>query len=74
MDDLIDTIAKHYSITPEGMSISPDQSSRGPRGACKILKAEFTRLLGCTVARANANLKLRCKHYIRERRSIIVEY
>ena len=58
LDTLIDTVAKTYSNTPEGLSISPDLSSRGPRGTNRILKAQFTRLIGCTAAIANADLKL----------------
>ena len=48
-------------------------SSRGPRGAYRILKAQFIRLLGCTAARANANLKLRRKHYIRPTRAAAIQ-
>ena len=72
-DTFIETIAKTYANTPEGMAISPDLSSRGPRGAYKILKSQFIRLLGCTAARANADLKLRRKHYIRPTKAAAIQ-
>ena len=64
--DIIKTAAKAASITPEGILLSPELTSTGPHGSYAILKAQFTRLIGCTAARANAELKLRRKHYVRD--------
>ena len=64
LNDIIDTAAKTFSTTPEGLAVSPELSPSGPNGAYGILKSQFKRLLGCTAARANADLKLRRKHYI----------
>ena len=53
--------------------VSPELSSRGPNGAYGILKAQFRQIVGCTAARANADLKLRRKHYIRSTRAAAIQ-
>ena len=41
LTDIIETAAKYFSYTPEGMAVSPELNSRGPSGAYGILKSQF---------------------------------
>ena len=57
--------AKFHSTSPEGLLLSPERSTTGSHGSFSLLKSLFRRIIGCAAARANADLKLRRKHYVR---------
>ena len=73
VDEILTTVAKSFAVTPDGLSVSPELSSRRSNGAFRILLAQFRRINGCTAARANADLKLRRKHYIRPTRASAIQ-
>ena len=73
VDEVLTTVAKSFATTPDGLSVSPELSSRGSNGAFRILLAQFRCIIGCTAARANADLKLRRKHYIRPTRASAIQ-
>ena len=73
LNDIIETAAKAFSTTPEGLAVSPELSPHGPNGAYGILKSQFKRIIGCAAARANADLKLWRKHYIRSTRAAAIQ-
>ena len=63
LDEILDTVARKFSSTPDGLMVSPELAARGPNGSFRILKSQFKRIIGCTAARANADLKLRRKQH-----------